>query len=271
MVSKPSPPNPPDPRETAGAQTATNIGTSIANTASQNVNQITPEGSITYNQTGTHTYRDPNTGKTHYIPTWTATTSLSDENQAIYDQSQGAQLGLATTANQQAQFLEDYLGEPADFDTSEIEGRLYDLASPRLDSRFSDQEDALRTRLANQGIQAGSEAFEREMRGLGQGRNDAYNQLMLQGRGQAFGEMQAERNQPINEITALLSGSQVSQPNFPVNTPAGIPTTDIAGLTQANYAQQMGNYQQQMGQYNSIMGGLFGLGGSGIRAGAGLI
>jgi hypothetical protein len=66
------------------------------------------------------------------------------------------------------------------------------------------------------------------------------------------------RNQPINEITALMSGSQVQQPNF-VNTPTNqIPTTDIAGLINTNFNQQLSNYQQQSQNFNSLMGGIFG-------------
>jgi len=72
----------------------------------------------------------------------------------------------------------------------------------------------------------------------------------------------AMRNQPINEITALLSGSQVSMPNFQMNQPSSIATTDNAGLINANYGQQQQNYQQQMQNWNSTMGGLFGMGGA---------
>jgi len=73
-------------------------------------------------------------------------------------------------------------------------------------------------------------------------------------------EQYAKRNQPINEISALLSGGQVSQPNF-VNTPGSqIPTTDVAGLINNNFSQQMQGYQQQSQNYNSLMGGILGLG-----------
>jgi hypothetical protein len=74
-------------------------------------------------------------------------------------------------------------------------------------------------------------------------------------------EQYAKRNQPINEITSLLSGSQVSQPNF-VNTPGSqIPTTDVAGLINNQFSQQMSIYGQQNQNFNSLMGGILGLGG----------
>jgi hypothetical protein len=79
-------------------------------------------------------------------------------------------------------------------------------------------------------------------------------------------EQYAQRNQPINEITSLLSGSQVQQPNF-VNTPGSqIPTTDVAGLINTNFNQQMQNYQQQSTNYNSLMGGILGLGAGALKA-----
>lgn len=266
-MGKPDAPAPPDPKETSAAQTGTNIGTAIANNSMGMVNQVTPNGSLNYSQSGTYTYTDPYTGKTYDIPTYTATTTLTPQQQAILDQNNQTQLNLAQTGNQQSAFLQDYLGSPWNPDTSEIENWIYDLGSQRLDPRFAQQEDALRTQLANQGVLPGSEAWNREMATLSQAENDAYTQLMLQGRGQAFSEMQAIRNQPINEISALMSGSQVSMPGVQMYQPQGAATTDVAGLINQNYAQQQANYQAQMAQSNSLLGGLFGLGASAITGG----
>lgn len=266
-MGKPKAPAPPDPRETASAQTGTNIGTAIANNSMGMVNQVTPDGSLTYNQTGTYKYTDPYTGQSYDLPTYTATTALSEMGQQIKGQNDQTQLNLAETGAQQSGFLKDYLGEIWNPDTTAIEGRLMELGSQRLDPRFAQQEDQLRTRLANQGVTAGSEAWNREMSTLNQSKNDAYNQLMLQGRGQAFSELQAQRNQPINEISALLSGSQVSNPNVQMMQPQGAATTDVAGLINQNYAQRQGNYQSQMANRQSLLGGLFGLGAAGITGG----
>jgi hypothetical protein len=136
-------------------------------------------------------------------------------------------------------------------------------------ARIHGQRGDLETRLSNQGIKLGSAAYDRALNEMGNTQNQAYNQLALQGRGQAFGELQAIRNQPLNELSALLSGSQVAMPNYAVNTPAGIPTTDNAALIQANYGQQMQNWQQDQQNRNSVLGGLFGLGSSAIMSGFG--
>jgi hypothetical protein len=75
------------------------------------------------------------------------------------------------------------------------------------------------------------------------------------------------RNQPINEITALMSGSQVATPQFGIAQSAMIPTTDFAGIQQQGFQNQQANYQQQNANYQAMLGGLFGLGSAGITAG----
>src|SRR5690606_1842886 len=131
--------------------------------------------------------------------------------QAIKAQQDAAQLNLGKLANQQSGFLTDYLGKPISLDNEATESRLFDLGRKRLDPMFAEQQDALAADLANRGIMIGSKQYDTALRQQYQRENDAYNQLLLQGRGQAVQERLTERNQPINEITALLSGSQVDQ------------------------------------------------------------
>lgn len=256
----PKAPEPPDPKETSAAATGTNVATAIANTMLGNVNQVTPDGTLTYGQTGSYDWRDPFTGKKYTLPTFTATQALSDAQQAIKDQSDATSLNLAGTANEQSAFLKDYLGKPVDLNNEATEARLYDLGAKRLDPRFERERDALETRLSNQGIVKGSEAYDREMERLDQSKADAYNQLALQGRAQATQEALTERNQPINEIIGLMSGAQVNQPQFVPTGTATIPTTDNAGLINTNYSQKLAAWQQQMQSRGGILGGLFGLG-----------
>ena len=254
-------PPPPDPKETAAAQTGTNVSTAIANANLQNVNQVTPDGSLTYDQTGTYQFTDPTSGASYAIPRFTATQTLSPEQQAIKKQTDAAELNLAGTANDQSAFLKDYLAKPFDANT-ETEARLLELQRTRLDPYLAERRQQSEQALADKGIKLGSAAYDRGIGLVGQQENDAINQLILQGRGQAFSEAQAQRNQPINEISALLSGSQVSQPNFvPTNSPT-IPTVDYAGLKQDQYNAQLAIAQQKAAQKQSLLGGLFGLGSS---------
>lgn len=259
----PAAPTPPDPKDTSAAQTGTSVSTAIANTVLGNQNQVNADGStLTYDQTGSHSFTDPYTGNSYDLPTYTATQTLSDAAQGIYDTNQRTQGNLADVGESQSGFLKDYMAEPWQADTAAIEKRLFDLGANTLDPRFERQRDDLETRLSNQGIKLGSAAYDRAMSEMRGSQSDAYNNLALQGRGQAFSELQAQRNQPINEISALMSGSQVSMPNMAVNSPSAIPTTDNAGLINANYGQQLQAWQQDAANRGGALGGLFQLGGT---------
>ena len=108
-MGKPTAPTPPDPKVVAGAQAGTNVATAIANRQLAQVDQFGPGGSLTYSQTGTFDFTDPNSGKTYQIPQYAETTALSPGQQAIYDQNQAMKLSLAAGATEGATFLQGYL------------------------------------------------------------------------------------------------------------------------------------------------------------------
>lgn len=72
----------------------------------------------------------------------------------------------------------------------------------------------------------------------------------------------ALRDLPLNESNALLTGSQVAQPQFQ-NVPgvqqAG---TDVAGITQNAFQDQFSNYNAQLQAQSAQQGGMFGLAGT---------
>lgn len=261
-MGKPSAPKAPDPQKTAAAQTGTNVSTALANAQLQNVNQYGPDGSVKYSTDGGQWITDPTSKAQYWVPQYTQTTSLSAPQQAIKNQNDKASLNLSQIANNQSGFLKDYLSQPVDLSNEATESRLMDLGRKRLDPVIAQRSEDLRTRLANQGIKAGSDAYSRELANFDQGTNDAYNQLLLSGRGQAVQEALTQRNQPINEIIGLMGGTQVGVPQFGAGTnQPSIPTVDYAGLVNENYNQKLGAYNQQMAQSQGILGGLFGLGG----------
>jgi len=263
-MKSPKAPAPPDPAKTAGAQTAQNVSTAIAQSNLNNINQVTPDGALTYNQTGTFQHTDPNTGTVYDIPQYTATQTLSEAQQAIKDRNDLAEQNISQIAVDQSGRIGDLLGQPVNLNNEATEARLAELGRARLDPALDRRREQLSNQLAQQGIQQGSTAYDRAMMRNMEGENDAYNQLFLTGRGQSVQETLAERNQPINEITALLSGSQVSQPNFVGTNPAQLANVDRAGLEQSNYNQRLDAWKQDQAGWNSLMGGLFGLGAAGI-------
>lgn len=223
------------------------------------VNQVTPDGSLTYTKNGQSSFVD-STGKTVTTPTYTATTSLSPAQQAIKTQTDSASLNLGKLANTQSGFLNDYLSKPFTADTTEAENRLNELGSARLDPRFAKEQDSLRTQLISSGIRPGTAAYDQQMGQLGQTKNDAYNQLYLNGRSQALQEAYAQRNQPLQEIGALMSGAQVQSPQFASTPQSSVAGADYIGASANNYKTELANSQ-------ATMGGLFGLLGTGLTAG----
>jgi hypothetical protein len=265
VFKSPKPPKPPDPKVVAAAQTGSNVATATANSYLNNVNQVGPDGNVTYSADGFHTIRDPSTGQSYQVPKWTQTTSLSPMGQQIYDINNQTDFNLATMGRDQSAKVSDLLSRPVDLSNEATEGRLFELGSKRYAPQQEQQLEGLRNRLSQQGIGIGTEAYDREMTNFNQGWNDRYNQLMLTGRAQAAQEALTERNQPLNEIIGIGSGTQIGLPQFaaPTNN-YGIPGTDFAGITANNYNQQMNNYNQQLAQRNSALGGLFGLAGAGV-------
>ena len=257
-----SPPKPPDPQEVAGAQTAQNVGTAIAQGFINNVNQVTPYGSLQYDVTGNYRMRDPNTGNYYDIPTWTATQQLSPIAQRTVNAQQATGENLAKMAWAQSARVGDHLSKPLELTNEAAESRLMELGRKRLDPALARRREMTQNRLAQQGIMPGSEGYDRAMNRLSENENDAYNQLMLTGRAQAMDELLTQRNQPINETTALMTGSQVQQPRFVNPNTANLANVDRAGLEMQAYQGQMNAWQAQQAQRNQMMGGLFGLAGN---------
>lgn len=248
-----STPKPPDPVATAQAQAGMNRDTATDQQLLNMTNQVNPWGSVNYNQTGTNSYVDSQ-GKTITLPQFTQTTTLTPEQQDIFNKSQAAQGSLAGIAEDQSAKMRELLNTPFEFNNSDAEQWAYDLASPRILQQQGQNETDLRTKLINSGIRPGTQAWNSEMGRLTNANTDQLNQLALTGRSQAFSEALAQRNQPINEITALMSGSQVSNPaQMSGATPqTGVGGVDYTGLVNQKYQAELANSQAQMG-------GLFGL------------
>lgn len=247
-MKSPSPPPAPDPMATAQAQSQMNRETAVTQTGLNAQNQYGPDGSIEYSQNGN--WSDG-------TPRFSQTTSLSAPQQGIYNTNQDTQQNIANIGRDQSSRIGDLLGQPMKLGNEATEARLMDLGMKRLTPQFARDEEALRTRLANSGIRAGSDAFDAEMSRFGQTKNDAVDQLLLTGRGQANQEIMAERNAPINEITALLSGSQVDNPTFAPTPNSPVAGVDYMGAVNNNYNASMDAWKTKVASNAQMMGGLF--------------
>lgn len=285
--STPSVPQAPDPVATANAQTASNVQTAEANAALNRVNQTTPYGSITYSQNGT----DPNTG----VPIYAQNTSLSPAGQQIFDSegklvnssldaAQGLASGITTTPiNTTNTPYTDTLNQgPQLLDQNTVDA-TYNKAKSFLDPQWNQTSEQLADQLSRQGIPVGSEAYKNAMTQFDNSKTQAYDAAQnsaiengvnnsatlfneaLQGQNQNVNQQVQAQNQPVNLLSALISGSQATNqtaaPNSPVAN-ANVAGTDTAGITQNSYNSQLAAYQAQLAQQNSLWGGLSGLGGS---------
>lgn len=252
MSGPSAPPPAPDPQKTIAAQTESNKQTAITQQGLNATNQVTPYGSLTYTQ-GTP-WGD---GTPHY----TATQTLSPEQQNLFNLSTKTQGNLGQIGVDQSSKVGQILNTPFDLNAAtntQISDQATKLLDPIWKQRLGDQESTL----MNRGLDPQSEAFKNAMRDFSDQRDRSYTSAALAGRGQATQEALTQRNQPLNEIAALLSGSQVSQPNF-VNGPnTNVANTDVAGITQAGYQNSLVPWQAQNQYNNQLMGGLFGLGGA---------
>ncbi len=158
----------------------------------------------------------------------------------------------ATAANNEARAREATFGRESQglqFQQNQARSQAYDAAA-----LANTEANRTATQFANQ---TGQQGFTNQQ---------AIAAAQDNARQRALQERLTFRNQPIQEISALMSGSQVSQPNF-VNAPApGVAPTDLIGATAnaTNAANQQ--YAQQMAQQKALMGGLFQLGSAGIGA-----
>lgn len=247
----------PDPVATAQAQAASNQKTAISQSELNNYNQVSPDGTKTYTQTGVNA---------DGTPQFTQTVALSAPEQAIYNTNEGTKANLANIGQQQSSKIGSLLNTPFSVDQS-IADKITALGKTNLDPQWAANDSKQAASLANQGITPGSEAYDNAMRSYSASKSQAYNNLYLQGDAQAEQESLANRNQPINEISALLSGSQVATPTFGSTPQTSVGGTDVAGITQNSYLDQNQQAQQSVAANNAMMGGLFSLAGTAATAG----
>lgn len=265
--SSSSQPSAPDPVATAGAQAAANKETAITQAQLNQVNQRTPYGSLEWNQRGT---------SPQGTPQYEAVQTLAPAQQQMLDLTNQAGIKYGQTANTQLNSVSDRLASPLDFGSlgpapqvneatrQATAQSMYDRMNPQFDRDRA----ALETRLANQGIALGSQAYSTGMDELRRGQNDArlavdsqagnemarMYQLESAARNQGINEMLQQRSVPLNELAAMLTGSQVQAPQF-INPPqAQVATTDVAGPMYANYNAQLQQQQAANQGLYSLLG-----------------
>lgn len=278
MGKSSSPPPPPDYAGAAREQGAANKEAAIASSRLNNPNVFNPYGTQTWTEGATPDSR----------PTLNQT--LSPEQDALYQQQLQSKGLLGDLGIQGAQSLKGVVGRSfnlsgapsAPGDSAATRDSTFNAMMGRVNEDYGRQTDQKNSDLIAAGIRPGSKAYDDSMALIDRGRNDARQQAMIgsgaeaqrdfgmdsQLRRDAIAELLAQRQTPLNEINALMSGSQVSNP-FAV--PGASQGTNIApppifGAAQAQDQYNTGVYNAQQASSNSALGGLMGLGGSAMNA-----
>jgi hypothetical protein len=157
----------------------------------------------------------------------------------------------------------------------------------RLNPSLASDEEALRTRLVNQGIGLGSTAYGREMGLQGQRGTDLRLQAAAQGisldqaarqqglneqlaiaglnsgqRAQMLQEKYTQQSRPLDLINSLRTGAQVQNPQFQSYAQQQTTTgPDLLGAANQQYGQQMAGYNAEQASQDKMMAGLMGIGG----------
>jgi hypothetical protein len=195
-----------------------NIAGATAQQILNQVNQISPQGTLKYNQIGSEDVGGIS------VPKFEAVQELSPEQRAIYDKTTGLQnqaLGFAPTLLNNVQ---NAVSTPLDFsklpalpaDGQAARDQAFNALMSRNRTELDRQRSADATLAANQGIAPGSEAWNRLTQHNDQALTDATNQATInasQLAGQDLSQAQAIRNQGINEMLTARTVSGVLTPS----------------------------------------------------------
>lgn len=220
----------------------------------------------------------------------TITQQFSPEQQAIFSEGNKAKLGLSQLASQGTELAKGVLGNsldlsqapPAPGSAEETRTKAVDAIMSRVNEDIDRQKNTLNSNLIAAGIPPGSKAYDDAMALTERARTDARNQAIIgagqemsrdfqtdtQRRKDSIAEMLLNRQTPINEITALMSGSQVNNP-FAVPGYAQNAQVSAAPLFAAQQLTGDWNadlYNAKAAQAGNLQQGLFGLGSAGLMA-----
>lgn len=274
-------PSAPNPAQVAGAQTASNVNTAVANAWLNSGNTVTPYGNTSTSQIGSKSVDGID------VPIFSQTMTLSPEQQKLYEQGVQGDTRLNDLGLGQIDRIQNAVSQPFSLDAfgpaptadpaarEKAYGNILARAQPQQDQDRA----ALEARLASQGVALGSENYGNAMQGFNRGVNDfrlgadiqagneEAQQYGLQSGAyqQAISNALLQRQLPLQEYNQFTGASNSYQsPQMQQNPAAMIQPTDTTSPQYANYnarlQQQQGNQATNAGLYGSLAG----LGGSAL-------
>src|SRR5882757_870271 len=244
-------------------------------------NVVGPGGSTKWTQGNPTVTGYDQSGKPIYNAQSTQTTTLAPDQQKQYDLQNQIADQLLSGANQNiGTFVNTPYSGGSSFDyntaTPDAAKAAYQQQVDLLQPQFANADKAFDTKLANQGIPIGSDAYADAQRQHENDQNFALTQAAQSAQGtganMAFQQNQANnaqalqaRQEQYNEISAALGGSQLQ----PVGAYAGGSggSVDATGAFNAQNNAQLANYNAGQASNNATLSAGAGLAGAGITAG----
>ena len=265
----PSAPAAPDYSAAARDTAKGNLDASRAALAGSLISQKNPYGSLQYSKTGTDEYGNP---------MYTASTTLSEQGQGILDEQQALSRGLNAPQQKALGYINERLDNQFNPDLPSVginPQETYQAAAMRtLRPQIEQSREGLEQNLANSGIAPGSKAYERAQLLQNQKEKQLLDQSTVAGFGvglqanqNKFNQESYKRNEPVNLLASLRSGSQVTNPTF-VSTPQQSVTqgADLLGAAQGQYNAQLGDFNQKQAAQANANAGFGQLAGAGLMA-----
>ena len=288
--SAPAAPAPPDYAGAAAAQGAANVDTARIQGRMNNPNIVGPLGG----QTVTFGANDQPTVTQNLTPDALATLQAQQRVQKSLANLGEQGIGTAQSVISKA-FDPNLAGLQTSLDTSGMAKMPVNAGTTgqeaimaRLQPQIERMDAQTRTRLANQGLVPGGEAYKNAMMDVNQQKNDMMSQAALQGIGldtaanqqgynqalqsgqfgntaqqQSLAQQLQLRNQPLNEISGLMSGSQIQMPQFQGYSGSNIAPPPIMQGAMAQGQANMDQYGIQSANANAQNAGLYGMLGTG--------
>lgn len=274
-MGKPKAPTPPDPAALAREQAEANRITTFTPFGNVNFGTVGEDGSFIPTQGG-------NQAAVQVNPTDLQVDTLGrqQETENLIARQLADRVGSLPTGDIDTSGLPQLRTDFGD-QAEELERATFDRSMGLLSPIFDQREERLRNQLAQRGLPVGSEAADDEINLFNQNRTNAelaaaqdavglgrQEQSRLFGltqgaRNQGLSETSFLRNQPFNELSAALSGSQLGQ--FQNNAIQGQPV-DVIGANALSQQAKLANFNAQNQFRSDVLGGLFGLGSAAIGA-----
>jgi len=288
----PAPPPTPDYRGAAVEQGAANLESARATAKLSNPNMYTPYGTSLVSYDGdTPTIRQTLTPQAQQTleaeqRVQTGLANLGEKGTQMASQVLDKPFAFGGPAVQTSLNTSNIAKMPVNAGTTGQEAIM-----SRLEPSLARARTSTETNLVNQGLRPGTEAYDNAIRSLGEQETDQRTQAVLQGinldtaanaqgynqalqsgqfgntaQQQALAQAIQGRQMPLNEITALMSGSQIQNPQFQAYQGANVAAAPTFAATQAQGAFDANAYNQRVATQNANTAGLYSLGGQALRA-----